>query len=308
MKKIKLTQKEVIYELKKRVSPIQLQKLLRINISDVPKLVYTSFDGDLLSHSEQIKQLVLQQDLAPLNPESALGTYIVSTHYKGNKEPIIRDCFSLIDLTDEFWIFHKNLHSQQESLNSMPEGVRMEALYWFTTNDKKIRIVDVLGITTKLFFDKNIFFSSLSKEIAKKTIRLKKKINETVLLLAGDRHTKHADWMRKYAYKKNKVPVCPYTIISRGTLTIALQNDQFKQLLMRVSLGLKVEDIWVFGSKRTQEFSLSLLDLDVLEELFILLRLRKKLEITYIYLGDSDVPKYKNRKRWAVTLKEQQEK
>ena len=78
--KIKPSAKQIATLLKDGLDKEVLVSLSTIVAEGLPEVVYTSFDGDMLSHSELMKQHVLKKGLVPLNPESALGTSLVTNH------------------------------------------------------------------------------------------------------------------------------------------------------------------------------------------------------------------------------------
>lgn len=129
----------------------------------------------------------------------------------------------------------------------------------------------------------------------------KPNLRKSIYLAAGEKHAKHSDWMRKMAYSGNTIPLCPYTLINLSTLTLAFKNDFIKKLLSRISIALRAEEFWVFSGFKDEEVVLEKLEDDLLLELFLTLKLRPSTRVFHLYFGEANVPKYKNRDKWAIT-------
>ena len=126
-------------------------------------------------------------------------------------------------------------------------------------------------------------------------------LRKTAYLLAGERHAKHSDWMRKMAYTQKMVPISPYTIINNGTLRLALGENLKEHALSRASLSCKADEIWIFSPYRDNEFSTRHMEDDALLELFLSLRLKPDRKVVHISLAEAGVPKYQNREKWSLT-------
>lgn len=308
MKNIALTRVEVRSELTKRLSKSYLTTLDNLQPSDIPKVVYTSFDGDLLSYSEIMKQLVLRRNLTPLNPESALGTYLVVNHYKGNKVEIIRDCISLLSRCDHFWVISNlNVVKAKNLLMQLPEGVVIEAMYWMKYIKPKISVLDLndsrrlTSITYNSDFE-NFFLNDQWINIGTFVKRKAKQLKRAVYLLAGEKHSKHADWMRKTAYVNKAVPLCPYTLINMGTLTLAYRDNPLKRMLARISMSCIADEVWIFSP--FSDVVLDKFETDLLIELYITLRFYPSKSQKHISFSEAEVPKYVNKQKWSITTRE----
>lgn len=305
MKKLDIEINKLETLLQNKISWQLLKDLKAIQITDVPEVVYTLFDGDHLSHSELMKQFVLKRGLVPLNPEAALGTYLVVNHYRGNKIPIIENCFSLLTKCEYFWIMSDVVPDPDgKFIELLPEGVIAEMIYWMRNIDKKITIVDIKKYRKANDFLYTPCLENFLKPEQKRGIEdiiLKPNLRKSVYLAAGEKHAKHSDWMRKIAYTNNTIPLCPYTLINLSTLTLAFKNDFVKKLLSRVSIALRAEEFWIFSSFEDGELLLEKLEDDLLLELFLTLKLRPNTKVFHLYFGEAGVPKYKNRGKWAIT-------
>lgn len=311
MRNLTFTTEEIRSVLTKRLPKKFLVALDNIQSSDIPKVVYTSFDGDLLSYSEIMKQLALQRNLTPLNPESALGTYLVVNHYNGNKVEIIKDCMSLLSRCDCFWIIsNTSAVSAGDLLMQLPEGVAIETFYWMRHVKPTVSVLnlsnsnDLYSITYNRNLEK-LFQGDFMVNIRSFVNRRKKRLRKVAYLLAGEKHSKHADWMRKMAYMNKAVPLCPYTLINLGTLTLAYENDPIKRVLARLSMSCIVDEIWIFSP--FPDVVLNKFETDLLIELYLTLKFYPLKRQKYISFSEAGVPKYINRQKWAITTRERSE-
>lgn len=306
MKRITVSIGEIRTLLKRRLPSKQMRMISNMKKSSIPRLIYTSFNGDDLSYSEPMKQYVLKKGFVPLNPESALGTYLVSNHHEGSKLQIIQDCISLLRQCDEFWIVTKGLDKESSRLHNLPEGVIAESIYWLYNKKTPIAIVDIiLNKRTHTLRPDHISKIKLKKEQEKgiqDILSLKKyHLRKTIYLLAGDKHTKHSDWMRKAAFNNNLVPLCPHTILNDGSLYMAFGSNFQKGILARISLGINADCHWLFGPQGADAFSVNDLETDVLIDLYLFAKFNKNIRWYYGSFAEIGVPKYRNRRKWAIT-------
>ena len=296
--------------LEARVGRQLWSKIKGVSASDIPEIVYTSFDGDLLSLSEPLKQAVLKRNLVPLNPESALGTYLVVNHHKGNKIQIIEDCFALLTRCSHFWIMAEQPPRRGgDFFTTLSEGVLTEALYWRQEKNKEISILTPLNFE-KIYVYDEVYGKIPTADLYDPAVvdllsRRQGSLRPVFYLAAGERHAKHADWMRKAAYLHGGVPLCPYTLINEGTLTLSFDKDALGKILSRVALALAADDFWLFLPFHDVVNAWEKLDPDVLIELYLTKKIQPLKKVRGIYMGDADIPKYKNRQRWAMTALEQ---
>lgn len=301
---------ELETNLKSRISDVRFAALQSIKKTDIPLIAYTSFDGDMLSHSELMKQYIHKKGLVPLNPESALGTYLVVNHYGGDKNPIIEDCLSLINIVDHFYVMTKQIHKASNDIREQPEGVIAELLYWVSNKQRNVTYVDISSYTLeKEIAYKDGLLGKLDEQQRagiKNVLAINRGLRPAVYLLSGEEHAKHSDWMRKDAYVNTRVPLCPYTLISFSTLQSAYPGDYVRQLCCRVAIGMKANEIFIYGIDTIDSFQVSNLPEDALAELYVILKLSPEKKVYYKFFGEIGVPKYVNRKKWAVTQHEQE--
>jgi len=303
--KIKTSAKQIAPLLKQCLYKDVFANLSTVVTDELPEVVYTSFDGDMLSHSELMKQHVLKKGLVPLNPESALGTYLVTNHYEGDKGPIIEDCLSLIGLVDQFYVMSTLLPEGEHEIKKLPEGVIAEVLYWASTKGKPVNYVDISHYTDEAEIDhSNELLDKLDvkqKAGIKKAVDATRKLRPVAYLMSGEMHAKHSDWMRKDAYNNALVPLCPYTLINFSTLQSAHPDDHVRQIVCRAALAYRADEVRVYGPLEEGDFELSKLPVDALTELYVILLLQPKKSLVYKSFANIGVPKYANRKKWAIT-------
>lgn len=305
MKKISLNLPKLENKLITLLGHKYMDEVNNIKIKDLLPLVYTSFDGDHLSQSERMKQFAFKQGFIPLNPESALGTYLVTNHYMGEKHQIIIDCLKLLSMCDVFWVMSEFRPKNSTDIAKLSEGVIAEILYWCKYKNPQISVVDIVNYQLINHIRIPTYILEYLHPLQKRGIEEILKINlpklrNTVYLCAGEKHAKHSDWLRKDAYNNNKVPLCPYTLYNKGTLDLAYNHNELDKLLARVTLSMKADEIWIYGIYECHDVDLLKLEPDLLLELYLTLKF-KKMKIIYKFFGEINVPKYTNRKQWAIT-------
>jgi len=282
-----------------------LDTLFLIKEQELPLVAYTSFDGDFLSHSELMKQYVLRKGKTPLNPESALGTYLVTNHYKGVKKFIIEDCLSLIDIVDEFYVMSSKIPKSVREIKHLPEGVIAEIYYWILSRERPIFFVDIGNLKTEeelLLNKKLIRYLKPTQINGIKDVANLNLVNrrDLVYLLSGEVHAKHADWMRKDAFNNKKVPLSPYTLLNHSSLY--LNSDLLRiNLLHRASLAIKTKEVYLYSQFPDEMFKLKNLPEDALLELYLILKFRANIKVFHKFFGEIKIPKYTNRAKWAIT-------
>ena len=70
---------------------------------------------------------------------------------------------------------------------------------------------------------------------------------------------------------------------------------------------MRSDEFWIFGTFKEEEFNLNKLSTDILTELYLTQKLSPQTEVKYISFAKAGVPKYTNRKKWAITEKEKAE-
>lgn len=307
MRKLSIDNESLEIQLEKMKKASALERFYSLKKKDLPQVVYTSFDGDHLSYGEVMKRYALRQGLVPLNPESALGTYLVTNHYQGSKLPIIIDCFSLLMRCDYFWVVTDLALGKNEfSISSLPEGVIAETLFWLRHRKKSATIVDLhQGTSVKKLNGWRGLKKSLHPEQIEgieQTLNIPlSKLRKVAYLTAGEDHVKHADWMRKLAYNYNRVPMCPYTLVSLSSLKFILGTGFYVRILVNTSFAIKADEFWIFGSRDEKDFSVDSLQDDVLAELLLTKKFKPNTKVYYISFAQAEVPKYKKTSLWALT-------
>lgn len=301
---LKIKIEEVENELSLRVSNNDLEKLKKVKERDLWEIVYTSFDGDNVSFNEIMKQRVLKMGFLPLNPESALGTYLVVNYHKGQKTPIIEDCLSLISISSRFFVFHTHAQNNIDIMNELPEGVLAEILYWWTARQEKVECISLSGLNSSRLTvteDAGLHILKENKlEGLRKFADSSLKTRKVAYLLSSEKHAKHSDWMRMDAYRSGRVPLCPYTVISAGTMQMSFEYDLTMWSKCRLRFALSCDEVNLYGHLESDKFSLKSLESDTLVELFLLLRFDKTKKIKYKSFREIGIPKYVNRNKWSV--------
>ncbi len=306
---VKLSANDFETVISQRVGDSRLAELKSITAHDLPPVAYTSFDGDMWSHSELMKQYVLRNGAVPLHPEAALGTYLVTNHYKGDKGPIIDDCLSLINAVDEFYVMSTVMPEKETDIRELPEGVLAEVVYWTARRNKKIKYIDISTYADKKDYEHSPKIidnlATAQQDGIRAATSKNRKLRKIAYLLSGESHAKHTDWMRQDAYDNELVPLSPYTLLNYGTLQIAYPNDYFMQIKCRMALAIRADVVNVYGIQPEQDFELIKLPDDTLCELYVIMRLKPETHVNYKYFGDVGVPKYTDRKKWVITEYEQ---
>lgn len=312
MKQFSITHNTLLPLLQTRLSPSLFSAVTTIQKTDILPLVYTSFDGDHLSHSELMKQFVFKQKMIPLNPESALGTYLVTNHYQGKKYPIIEDCLKLLLLCDVFYIMTDFTPEGIQDFSRLPEGVIAEVLYWAQAKHKKVAIVDITTYQAPSEFvisEHTLdFLHPLQKDGIKKILATTEmELRKAAYLLSGEKHAKHTDWLRMDAYKNGMVPLSPYTLCNESSLQLAYPDTPAMRYAARACLGVKADEVRIYGIHSDETVELELLETDMLVELYLISALKgAEVQVTYTYFGDIGIPKYANKDAWAITEFEKQ--
>ena len=157
------------------------------------------------------------------------------------------------------------------------------------------------SITYNPDFEK-LFLSDQWVNIGTFVNRKVKQLKRAVYLLAGEKHSKHADWMRKMAYVNKAVPLCPYTLINLSTLILAYGDDKLKRMLARISMSRIADEVWIFSP--FSDVVLDKLETDLLIELYITLRFYPSKRQKYISFSEAGIPKYVNKQKWSITSRE----
>lgn len=296
-------------------NPQLIEQLQEIIADGLPLLMFAAIDNDLLPKVELIKHYILKQGKLPIVGESALGTYLATTHHKGKKEFILRDCLSLIDLCDDFNIF---VDSKESSLLKIiaefPDGVFYEAAYWFSKGKTRINIVnihdfllpDLIPVDSSIFKNLAIQFK---QEIFDKLQAHATQKHITTYALMPEGHTKYIDWIRKDIYQQNQVPVIPHILATAGSVILAQGDKPLHRMLNRVAIAARCQKICIFAPMKGNKLSFENLSLDILLEIYLIMHFDLNLVKNFAYKSYADVgvPKYSQTKQWAITTKESNE-
>lgn len=275
---------------------------------DMREVVYTSFDGDDMHDMLAICNQTIEKNKIPLNPEMALGYYISTETLGGNKMAVMSDCLTLTLFSDELWIYGR-------SDKLLSEGIMAEILLWnsmkkkggvFIESPYKEEMLELNYIELKkwmLDISNEKFRNDLNNNLLE---RYKGTNNKTVYIGANFKNYKHIDWARVYAYKEKVCPISPQNILNYF-IYYNLKKEKEQYLLDRLTLLSKADEYWLFIDISNFDKELKNLDQYTLAELYMLNTVYTNKMVKILDWGDIGVPKYNKTKRWALTIKEQEE-
>ncbi|MBC6356706.1 class IV adenylate cyclase [Lactobacillus helsingborgensis] len=271
-------------------------------------LVYTSFDGDYMHYIPDMHKFCLNQNLIPINPESALGYYVSTINHNNSKIPVMRDCLSLSLLCDQFFAFT----SEKQNLS---EGVIAEIIYWNRIKDKKIKMINFFnqcyGTRCKFEFtlDKKQIKDLNIKQTDEAEIesRLFKGFNsfrpKNCYIVASFYNFKHIDWIRAFCYKNNLCPISPQNILPYDIYREKYSSN-INYLSDRISLLEKTDLLLFFTNTSNLSQEIQHLDFYSKFELYYWYMYRDRSKIKVIDWASINVPKYKN-SSWSLTKSEE---
>lgn len=102
--------------------------------------VYTSFNGDQMIYIDCMRKLAIRNGLIPINPEHALGYFLSTEAHGSSKAEVMKDCLSLVMVSDEFWVFSER---EDTALESLSEGILIEILLWVRQRGTPIRFLSI---------------------------------------------------------------------------------------------------------------------------------------------------------------------
>ena len=275
-----------------------LSNIISSSCKNLPKVSFISTDGDLLSFKSLMKIKLLDKNKFPLFAESTLKTWIITQQYNGEKEPILNDCYNLMDICDEICLILSDI-SNVESIrfSELAEGIQLELGYWVNNKlspiffspieERKVLRSNFIIINNDQI--KNIIDSSL----------IKKKKKKTAFLLTNNIFYKHTDWMTQYALNNGYTPVSPWDLITKSEFHLC-GKTKMDQILYFFSLARKCDDIFIFTPKKSFE------DLDEISAsiIYFLINIKPQIKIINKSFADIGIPKYTDIHKWAITNKE----
>jgi hypothetical protein len=323
--KLAVPQRDMLHTL---LEPVNLQ-----TGAGLRPLVYTSFDGDYMSMMHWMCFVAHSLGYVPINPETALGSFVINTTFGGSKVEIMRDCLALELLCDEFWHFDK----PGFSVNDIPEGVLAELILWrehdapgpvrifpwLTQGASAVVVRDLQpDQVSATLAQRHLPDEAIDKLLAEIAPDIKNDIDSRLLGLVrsegvrpmaytsqADRDFKHADWARRAAFQAGFVPLNPSTLLNPFVMDLAYGLEAVQlSALARLSVLNAADELWLFLKP-----GMHLLDNarelpeDVLLDVYFWLSRYPDRAIRQVSWRDVDVPKY-SRARWAITDREHSER
>lgn len=95
-------------------------------------LVYTAFDGDHFSLTDQMRLYCIKRNLIPVHPESILG-YYETLSARQTKAGVLRDDLALLQRCDEIMVF-TDIAPELDALSDLAEGVLVELCFFMLLN------------------------------------------------------------------------------------------------------------------------------------------------------------------------------
>lgn len=291
--------KENIYELLTTETKRCIEKF------NFREIVYTSFDGNDMHHILAICNHVLKNEKIPLNPEMALGYYISTITLGGEKINVMKDCLTLMLLSDELWVYGKDK-------DLLSEGIMAEIILWNEITNKNISfIIDpyIQTIVKNSYLEIRKWLNTINKEYINdifNNMLNQYKNKKTAYIGANFLNYKHIDWARVEAYKRGLCPVSPQNILSYY-LYNSIDDSGAIYLKDRLTLLSKSDEYWLCIDTNNLEVEINRLDQNTLAELYMLSTIFVDKPIKIIDWADLNVPKYNKNKIWAITRKEQKE-
>ena len=332
---------ETLQQLRRRLTPSQITKFERLfhsdshNNSDPLKLrpvVYTSFDGDQMRYMHWMCYVALTLGYVPINPEAALGSYLLNTSHQGSKIEIMRDCISLELCCDEFWHF-----DSREAIHSLPEGVLAELIVWQEAHrNQPVRFFPwIQPAATGKYADQLVatqHTSTLAAALERglplidqvehldphMTADIQRNlltsvrdqgVRPLVFLSHEDTDFKHADWARRTAYQTGFVPLHPDTLMEHFVLNMAFGRTteadyQAAYTASRCSLINAANEMWIFLKPQLDlSDPHAPLPTKIAQDLYFWRLYKGEQRVRVFTWQSAGVPKYA-KARWAITTKE----
>ena len=269
------------------------------------KIIYTAFDGDYMIYIDCMRELAIRNGAIPINPEHALGYYLSTRAHNDLKVEVMKDCLSLVNISDELWVFADS-NNENMTLSSLPEGVIVEILLLAWRGKASIKVFsipksleclkagtpyagvarDIEKFDIGIHFDKQ-YFDEISKFITDAMPALR----PVVLIDICNEDFKYVDWVRAFAYRLSFVPIAPQHIIPKVVYDRYGMSDRYNNDV--IILQNSVAEIWaIFRSRK---------DLRMLKSKYAPFSGSK---ITFIPVQHLNIPKYSDPANWSITTKE----
>ena len=326
---------QTLQQLRRRLTNSQsgyLQSLFHEKPVKLRPLVYTSFDGDQMRYMHWMCYVALALGYVPINPEAALGSYLLNTSHQGSKIEIMRDCISLELCCDEFWHFDVT-----EKIHSLPEGVLAELIAWQEAKaGQSVRFFPWIQLAATGKYNIQLRPKRQAQTLAAALKRGQPLISQVehlnphmtadiqrnlltsvrdhgvrplVFLSQEDTDFKHADWARRMAYQTGFVPLHPDTLMEHFVMDMAHggqseQDYQDAYISSRCSLLNAANELWIFLKPQ-----MSLTDdcmplpTSIAQDLYFWLLHKSDQRVRVFNWQNAGVPKYA-KARWAITTKE----
>ncbi len=273
------------------------------------KFIYTAFDGDDMLYIDMMRDFVVQHGFVPLNPEHAFGYYVTTTMHSNSKKEVMRDCFALSNMCDEFWVFTNHKITKRNKLNLLSEGVLAEMIMWCRkcsadiSKDPKIKIINIKEMISYLqksdaskkkneLKEMDICSTSLSTVLEKNMfeelnqfVEKSEMIRKAVFINIEDKNYKYIDWVRIEAYKNDLIPIVPQCIIPRPVFELNGKSKKYQKIVDDL-IG-RTNEIWTIVESRKEKTKDGNGSVKLLKEL--------------------GLPKFQDIDEWAITTKEKLE-
>lgn len=273
--------------------------------------VYTSFDGDQMIYIDCMRKLAIRNGLIPINPEHALGYYLSTRAHGDSKAEVMKDCLSLVTVSDEFWVFTENENAPLETLS---EGILIEILLWIRQKSQVIKFFSIAKTVLSLGYGhkksaereyhgkartvqeidlKKALSARYFEEISTFLEKASSVLRPVIFIDIRNEDFKYADWARYKAYQVGKIPIVPQYLIPEFVYALHGTQEEYPESiekLKEVSSG-----IWAIYESQER--------LDALREMYK----EHHRMVTFIPIKDLNVPKYANPRNWSITTKELQE-
>ena len=274
----------------------------------MPKLMaYTAFDGDQMIYIDSMRELAIRNGYIPINPEHALGYYLCTHSHENSKAEVMKDCLTLVTISNELWIFTQYEDAQ---LHTLPEGVLIEILFWCRRRSAPIRFFSIekmmrsLGRNGFVYTGKprsvsendiltelgDLFFKEITNFL-KQTVG---HLRPTVFIDIRNEDYKYVDWIRISAYDSNFVPIVPQHLIPESVYNIhGIEEEQKND---KRTLSKSCNNVWAIyqSDQRLQQILEYYPDTGFND-------------VEYIDIQTQGVPKYCDPRKWSVTNKESTE-
>lgn len=270
-------------------------------------IVYTAFDGDHMVYIDCMREIAIKNGYIPVNPEHALGYYLATRSHNDSKYEVMKDCLSLSQIANEFWVFSDK---DTFKLTDLPEGVVIEILLWLRKKNGPIKfftikkVVKNLSKTTRALYKGDVLRlneSDIIEMLEKSYFQEISDFIDSVYLLIRpviyvdirDYDYKYVDWIRAKLFASEKVPAVPQHLIPRNVYDVLGKSRSYQVELE--SLREATSGIWAVYHSSSKFDELKKKYADHLSL------------VTFVSLREAGVPKYANPRNWSITTRETQE-